>query len=414
MTSNWETVLLGDVFQPSTTRLGEHEDEPPVFAISKYDGVVLSSDYHDRRVASANLDTYKIVGVNDWAYSTIHIDEGSIARNRHGFQGVVSPMYTIMRWISVDHEPAYFELLLKSPQMLAAYGAFAQGSINRRKSLPWKTFSNLQISAPSLTDQRRIVDLIGALDNAIEAADGEALAADRLWWEITKDLEKSSSALAMVPLGDISDISGGLTKNKKDSAQPDVVEVPYLRVANVHRRYLNLSDVALIKTTQSKADKLRLLPGDIVMNEGGDKDKLGRGAIWRGEIDGCIHQNHVFRVRVTAPEFSPEFVSNWSNSFGQRWFETFGTQTTGIASISKTTLSKFPVPVISMSEQREWVTLLESALSVYDEASAHADSLRKLRAELLTSLLSGAHAIPEAYDDIMTMNEAAPAVSVPV
>ena len=96
---------------------------------------MLSDEYFDKRIASANLDAYKPILQDGWAYSTIHIDEGSIARNTLGCPGVISPMYTTMRWISEDDEPTFFELLLRSPQMLAKYRDNAQGSINRRRIL---------------------------------------------------------------------------------------------------------------------------------------------------------------------------------------------------------------------------------------------------------------------------------------
>ncbi|MCH8562453.1 hypothetical protein LTI14_04350 [Nesterenkonia sp. YGD6] len=406
MNSEWETVLLSEVFAVSNLRLGEHVEEPPVFAISKYHGVVLGSDYHGRRVASAALDGYKVLGRDDWAYSTIHIDEGSIARNRHAFSGVVSPMYTILRWTSTHHDARYFELLLRSPAMLNEYGNMAQGSVNRRRSLPWKRFSNISVNVPPVEEQRRIVDLVGALDATVDAADEQAQAADALWWRLSRHLESEVSGQETIEFGQIADISGGLTKNKKDLERDDLVEVPYLRVANVHRRHLDLEEVATIRTSPAKLEQLRLQPGDLVMNEGGDKDKLGRGAVWRGEIADCIHQNHVFRARVTAQAFVPEFVSAWANSFGQSWFETYGTQTTGIASISKTTLARFPVPVMALATQTEWANLFDAAMQAHDAARATVRSLRTLRTDLLSVLQFGSHIIPESYNEFMDIAEA--------
>ena len=269
------------------------------------------------------------------------------------------------------------------------------------KTLNSESLDALPIMLPPLAEQRRIVDLMGSLDDAIDAAEEQSSEADNLWWKLTGRLETDAADAPTTLLGDIADISGGLTKNKKDFAGDDLVEVPYLRVANVHRRYLDLSDVATIKTTIEKLEKLRLVPGDIVLNEGGDKDKLGRGAVWRGEIPDCIHQNHVFRARISDPEFTPEFVSSWANSYGQRWFETFGTQTTGIASISKSTISRFPIPVLSRSRQAEWTETLEAAIRTHNDAKAVATSLRAVRSELLSALLSGAHTIPESYDELM-------------
>lgn len=201
-----------------------------------------------------------------------------------------------------------------------------------------------------------------------------------------------------VQLNAIADISGGLTKNKKDLDRPDLVEVPYLRVANVHRRYLDLRTVATIRTTAVKAEALRLLPGDVLFNEGGDRDKLGRGDVWKGQVEGCIHQNHVFRARVTDRAFDPRFVSAWGNTFGKAWFETFGTQTTGIASINRGTLSRFPVPNIERDVQSRWADLLDAVVAAHDADQAELTRLRMFRSALLTSLLSQDVEIPESYD----------------
>jgi len=267
--------------------------------------------------------------------------------------------------------------------------------------LSGSALKTLEFTIPPVLQQRRIVNLIGAVDDAIEAADDAADASDFLWWHLAAAMEEAVRSVKTVALGVIADISGGLTKNKKDFEGDDLVEVPYLRVANVHRRYLNLHDVALIKTTASKAESLRLLPGDVLLNEGGDRDKLGRGAVWEGQIEGCIHQNHVFRARLRRADYVPAFVSAWSNSFGQRWFETFGTQTTGIASINKATLSRFPVPELPLVEQVKWAELLGQTLTQHDLQRRVSESLRVLRSELLSALLSSGYTIPESYDDLI-------------
>ena len=87
--------------------------------------------------------------------------------------------------------------------------------------------------------------------------------------------------------------------------------VHYLRVANVQDGYLDLSDMATICIGRADVDRFRVLPGDVLMNEGGDLDKLGRGTIWRGEFEPCIHQNHVFVVRCGC-DLLPEFLDAWT------------------------------------------------------------------------------------------------------
>ena len=165
-------------------------------------------------------------------------------------------------------------------------------------------------------------------------------------------------------------MKGGATKGRRYRAGETLTEVPYLRVANVQRGYLDLSEIKTIEVTQDVADQLELAPGDILFTEGGDRDKLGRGWVWKGEIDGCIHQNHVFRSRLLLSEMYPAFVSWWGNSFGQTFFDQSGKQTTNLASINLSVLSSFPVPIPPLAEQRRIVTEVERRLSVIQQAEA--------------------------------------------
>ena len=98
------------------------------------------------------------------------------------------------------------------------------------------------------------------------------------------------------PLREVSEITGGATKGRKIASE-DSVEVPYLRVANVQDGFLDFSEVKTIAIRRGEEGRYALAAGDLVMTEGGDLDKLGRAAIWNGELSYCAHQNHVFRVR---------------------------------------------------------------------------------------------------------------------
>ena len=61
--------------------------------------------------------------------------------------------------------------------------------------------------------------------------------------------------------------------------------------------------------TADEAAKYTLLSGDVLMTEGGDLDKPGRGTVWEGQIPGCLHQNHVFAVRTEKLKLDPQFLS---------------------------------------------------------------------------------------------------------
>ena len=209
----------------------------------------------------------------------------------------------------------------------------------------------------------------------------------------TSDLPKLPEGWVWATLPQISDLKGGATKGRRYRAGESLTEVPYLRVANVQRGYLDLSEIKTIEVTQEVADQLALVPGDILFTEGGDRDKLGRGWVWKGELDGCIHQNHIFRSRLLLTEMHPEFVSWWGNSFGQTFFEHSGKQTTNLASINLSVLSSFPVPLPPLAEQRRIVAEVERRLSVTQKAEASIEAnlrrVERLRQSILKQAFSG-------------------------
>ena len=149
----------------------------------------------------------------------------------------------------------------------------------------------------------------------------------------------------------VAQIEGGITKDQKRPRSPTMREVPYLRVANVQQGYLDLAEMKTILAEEEEIEALRLVKGDVLFTEGGDRDKLGRGWVWNREIEDCIHQNHIFRARLLSGLIEPKFVSYHGNCFGQRWFVRTGKQTTNLASINKGVLSRFPIPLAPVEEQ---------------------------------------------------------------
>lgn len=145
-------------------------------------------------------------------------------------------------------------------------------------------------------------------------------------------------------LGEIADVKGGITLNKSRKIE-NPIEVSYLRVANVQRGHLNLQEIKTVQIPSSRLADYLLQPGDILFNEGGDRDKLGRGWVWNGEIPDCCHQNHVFRARPNSDLVDSKFVSYWGNEFGREYFEREGKQTTNLASINRAKLRALPVPL---------------------------------------------------------------------
>lgn len=188
----------------------------------------------------------------------------------------------------------------------------------------------------------------------------------------------------------MANVVGGVTKDQKKVNQPGMREVPYLRVANVQRGFLDLSEMKTISASEVDIAELRLEPGDMLFNEGGDRDKLGRGWVWSGELSECIHQNHVFRGRLVSQEIQPRFVSHHGNTFGKEWFIKAGKQTTNLASINLGVLRRFPVPIPPTDEQAAIISQVDEMLSQIDAAELQIEHGLLRAARLRQSILKRA------------------------
>ena len=190
----------------------------------------------------------------------------------------------------------------------------------------------------------------------------------------------------------VGNIGGGITKGGKKRDAPRRA-VPYLRVANVQMGHL---DLRVIKTILASDDEIRrysLRPGDVLFNEGGDRDKLGRGWVWSGDLAECLHQNHVFRVRPFLRDYSSEFLSHYGNSAAREWFFQRATQSVNLASINQTVLRSLPVPLPPLREQRRIVSrvtnVLRGAEIVATDSTRQLSRARILRQSILKRAFEG-------------------------
>ncbi|MCG9689752.1 type I restriction endonuclease subunit S, partial [Vibrio tubiashii] len=161
-------------------------------------------------------------------------------------------------------------------------------------------------------------------------------------------------------LGNVSNVVSGVTKGQKHNNKV-IVKAPYMRVANVQAGYLNLNEIKEIEVKESDVEKYKLEVGDVLLTEGGDHDKLGRGAIWNGEVDNCIHQNHVFRVRLDTELYTSQWFNGYlKTDFAKRYFLKCAKKTTNLASINITQLKGLPMPDIDIKEQVRFEKIITS------------------------------------------------------
>jgi type I restriction enzyme S subunit len=186
----------------------------------------------------------------------------------------------------------------------------------------------------------------------------------------------------------LAEIQGGIQKQPKRA--PVNNAYPFLRVANVYRGRLDLSEVHQIELFDGELVKLRLQAGDMLVVEGnGSITEIGRSAIWTGEIANCVHQNHIIRVRLLLCE--PRFFdAYWNSPFGNRKVMEVAASTSGLYTLSVSKVSSLPVPLPPLDEQAEIVREVEARLSVVDQLAAQVEANLKRAARLRQGILKQA------------------------
>ncbi len=195
------------------------------------------------------------------------------------------------------------------------------------------------------------------------------------------------------PLKALAGLQTGLTLGKKYEDQR-LTTRPYLRVANVQDGYLNLDDIAELELPAQDVARYELRQGDVLMTEGGDFDKLGRGHVWGGQIAGCLHQNHIFAVRPRRGLLHPRYLAlSMSSGYGRAYFTATSKQSTNLASTNSTKLRNFPMPVPKPEEQSGITTWIDQETARIDELIAKVreaiDRLKELRTALISTAVTG-------------------------
>lgn len=239
-----------------------------------------------------------------------------------------------------------------------------EGLVNgaTRQKLTQTAMRQMMIPYRNMTEQLQIADEINQVIRLIDKRKEELSLLDQLvksrFIELFGDMYLNSLEWTEVSLESISDIVSGITKGRKIKTA-ELREVPYMAVSNVKNGYIDWTTVKTIEVTEQELNQYRLLPDDVLMTEGGDPDKVGRGAIIREPLENCIHQNHIFRVRFNERDILPVFFAEYlQHQRAKRYFLGCAKQTTGIASINMKQLRNLPVLMPPLELQRQFAAFV--------------------------------------------------------
>lgn len=292
-----------------------------------------------------------------------------------------------------------FQHFVKSLGGRSAQAGFNKGELSR-----------FLIGLPPFAEQQAIAHVLRTVQRAKEATEKVIAAARQLKQSLMRHLftygpvpveqadkvpqrETDYGAVPekwkTMPLNECAVVQTGVAKGRKLNSA-EAISVPYLRVANVQDGYLDLSEIKTIEIRRSELSRFSLEAGDVVLTEGGDFDKLGRGFIWNGEVPGCVHQNHIFAVRAKRDMLMSDFLAYLTQSdYGKGYFLSVAHKTTNLACINTTKLKALPTLLPSMEEQQEIIKAIRGVDGKIAVEVSKRNALDALFRTLLHDLMTG-------------------------
>jgi type I restriction enzyme M protein len=376
------------------------------------------ADSINERVEPANAAEEIYVGLNDLDSGSLHIrrwGKGSdvigtklrfrkndiIFGRRRAYQrklavakmdGICSAHAMVVRAKSDVVLPEFLPFLMMSDTFMKRAVEISVGSLS--PTINWTTLKLEEFDLPPLGQQRRIAEILWTVNEVyVEYEKAARLADSAIEAYSTAEFGTANNGTvkpryAMKALNEVITLQTGIAKGKEYPDSVKTVELPYLRVANVQDGRLDLSEIKTIAIREVDKDRYLLRNGDVVICEGGDFDKVGRGTIWRGQVSACLHQNHVFCLRPDPKRLLSEFLAfQLGSPYGKQYFLGCAKKTSNLASINSTQVKAFPLQLPSLKDQQNIVAKLEQLQSFKQITTAHLEVCRSLLSSLVEMLL---------------------------
>ncbi|WP_159110198.1 restriction endonuclease subunit S [Dietzia psychralcaliphila] len=326
--------------------------EAPVYSVTKHAGFVPSLEYFRKQVFSRDISKYKVVEHGEFAYATIHLDEGSIGIAPE--QALISPMYTIFKVRQEKIDSHYLLRYLKSPRALQTYPQLGQGAVHRRKSIALSSLGKLLVPVPPLDEQRRIA-------KTLDRSAGIRSSRKRSF-ELARELQTASfidlfgspaTWIDRWPMGTIGDITESTQYGTSEKSGPDGT-TPVLRMGNITTDgRLDTSDLKYMNLSEADREKFTTRRGDILFNRTNSPDLVGKTAAVRND-EHFAFAGYLIRLRLV-DEFEPDFVSGYLNSaYGKVLLRSMCKSIVGQANINAKELRRIPIALPPAAVQREY------------------------------------------------------------
>lgn len=310
---------------------------------------------------------------------------------------VVDGHVTVLRTRPDQADPRWITLLLKShwgQRYLESY-CFT-GSTNQIE-LSRNALESTSVPCPPIEEQRRIVDIIDAIDAQVCSTAAGVSKVRCVAYNTAEERLAQLLTAERSTIGREFDVTSGITLGAH--RKPRRNALPYLRVANVQREEIDLSDLASMEASEEDSRQRSVVPDDLLVVEGhANPGEIGRCALVPKEARGLLYQNHLFRLRPYG--LLSRFALLWLNSQEVwRYWRNMCATSSGLYTINRLALEELTIPVPCQREQQELADLWKDLSVRLHQEKSNLKKLQVIKQSLMNDLLTGRVRVPVGKED---------------
>lgn len=384
--SAWKRVRLGDVVRRSRRQVDPHNGGVDRYVGGGHidsDSITIDrwGDPSDGQMGSTfryAFEPHQILFVSARPY----LRKSGVA----DFAGVVADKTYVLDAVSENGLlQDLLPFILVSDAFIEFANTEATGSMNPR--LLWGPMQRYEFRLPPLDEQKRIADLLWALDRHRRSAAIAGQAARTVLLRVRAEMFESDGDI--VRADEIFDITIGRQRSPKHESGEHVV--PYLRSANVTRQGIDAHCVKSMNFEPREQERFALELGDVLVSEASaSESSVGIPAVWREDLPGVVcFQNTLLRYRAVRGVSLPAFVEHychWAFDTGKFLAAASGTNIRHIGVGGATSMS---VRRTSISKQQEFIAKAATAGKAVRALEVESACIKALLASLINDLIGG-------------------------
>jgi type I restriction enzyme S subunit len=396
--SEWVATTLGEVMEldVDAVEIDPTERYDIVGVLNRGRGLL----YRDAMAGSAtSYKTLNRLAADQVVYSRLKAFEGAIT---------VTPKTLGVAYASQEFPtftcgpsllPDYFRLVTTTKGLWDRLQNLSTGMGGRRERVKPGDFLTIRIALPSVPEQRRIVDVMAAVDAQIEALAEEEARILGAWRAAVSALDACETS---IKLGDLLDSIDAGKSPSGEERLPGPDERAVLKISAVG---LARFDSSQVKTVSPKVDlkaSTLVREGDILMVRcNAMLDRVGVVCRVPYQPTNLYLCDKTLRLVPRPGSVDPDYLASVMSAPSVRSQIAERTAGSDMRNIGQAAIRELLIPSPDPTEQRITGVALASYLAQADSTRSELAHLRLFRSTLLTALLNQEIEVPDSYDALL-------------